>query len=117
MIRKLLISGAAIDLTDHKGNTPFHIACQYSSTRMLDEMVHYVPLQAVLKTAQIRNNEGLSCVHVAAKNGNTDILAKLKNLSVDMNIQVGCYFINCITDFQCVCKSHPVIIVRFCVLD
>lgn len=87
MIRKLLIAGATIDLSDHKGNTPLHIACRFSSTRVLDEMVHYVPLPAVLKAALTRNNEGLSCVHVAAKNGNTEILAKLKNLGIDMDMQ------------------------------
>jgi len=88
MMRKLLITGAAIDLTDHKGNTPLHIGSRFASTRVLDEITRYVPLQSILKAAQIRNNEGFSCVHVAAKNGNTEVLAKLKSLGVDINMQV-----------------------------
>lgn len=88
MMRKLLIAGAAIDLTDHKGNTLLHIAARFSSTRVLEEIARYVPLQAVLKASRIRNNEGYSCVHVAAKNGNTEVLAKLKSLGVDINMQV-----------------------------
>ena len=88
MMRKLLIAGAAIDLTDHKGNTPLHIASRFSSTRVLEEIARYVPLQTILEAALVRNNEGFSCVHVAAKHGNTDVLAKLKSLGVDMNMQV-----------------------------
>ncbi len=88
MMRKLLIAGASINITDHKGNTPLHIAARFSSTRPLEEITKYISAQAVLEVAQIRNNEGLSCVHVAAKHGNMEILRKLQHIGVDMNIQV-----------------------------
>lgn len=88
MIRKLLIAGASLHLTDHKGNTPLHVACKFSSPKCLDEILRYVSLSTLLKVSQIRNNDGLTCVHVAAKYGNTDTLRKLKNMGVDMNMQV-----------------------------
>ena len=92
IIRKLLIAGASIDVTDHKGNTPLHIAAGFSSARPLEEISHYVTLKTLLKVTQVRNNEGLTCVHVAAKNGNTDILSTLKSLGVDVNMKVNTSF-------------------------
>lgn len=97
MMRKLLIAGAAINITDHKGNTPLHIAAKFSSTRPLEEIVKYISIQTVLEVSQVRNNEGLSCVHVAAKNGNVEILRKLRNLGVDMDMQVR---------LGCVCNTY-----------
>lgn len=91
MIRRLLLAGASIDITDHKGNTPLHIAAKFSSTRPLEEIIKYVSIRTVLDVAQTRNNEGLSCVHIAAKNGNMEILRRLHNLGVDMDMQV-CFF-------------------------
>ena len=89
IMRKLLLAGAAIDIADHKGNTPLHIAAKFSSTRPLEEIAKYTSIQAVLEVAQMRNNNGLSCVHVAAKNGNMEILRKLQHLGIDMDMQVG----------------------------
>lgn len=88
IMRKLLLAGASIDITDHKGNTPLHIAAKFSSTRPLEEILKYISIQAVLEVAQIRNNDGLSCVHVAAKNGNMEILRKLQRIGIDMDMQV-----------------------------
>lgn len=88
MMRKLLIAGASINITDHKGNTPLHIAAKFTSTRPLEEIIRYISIQTILEVSQVRNNEGLSCVHIAAKNGNTEILMKLKDLGVDIDMQV-----------------------------
>lgn len=88
MIRKLLIAGASLNIADHKGNTPLHIAAQFNSTKALDELLRYVSLRTILEVAKIRNNDGQTCVHIAAKHGNTDTLCKLKNLGVDMDMQV-----------------------------
>lgn len=86
-MRKLLISGASIDIIDHKGNTPLHVAARFSSTRPLEEIAKYVSIQTLLEVSKVRNMEGLTCVHVAAKNGNMEILRKLQSLGLDMNIQ------------------------------
>ena len=88
MIKKLLIAGASPYMTDHKGNTPLHIACKFNSTRCLDEILHYTSLKNIRGVALIRNNEGLTCVHVAVRHGNTDALRKLKSMRVDLNMQV-----------------------------
>lgn len=88
MIRKLLIAGAALDITDHKGNTPLHIAARFSSTKSLEEIIRYMSVQTILQVARIKNNEGLTCIHIAAKHGNMDTLRKFKNLGVDVDMQV-----------------------------
>ena len=93
MIQKLLVSGASAALTDHKGNTPLHIACKFSSTKCLDEIVRAVPLDLVAEVSHIRNHQGQTCVHVATEHGNTDTLRKLKSIGIDMNMEVcvgGC---------------------------
>ncbi len=88
-MRKLLIAGASINITDHKGNTPLHIAAKFSSTRPLEEIMRYISIQTISEVAHVRNYDGQSCVHVAAKNGNTEILHKLRSIGVDMDIQVN----------------------------
>lgn len=88
MICKLLLSGASLNVPDHKGNTALHIAAQFSSTKCLEELALYVPLQTLLEGVRIRNNNGQTCVHIAAQNGNTDVLRKLKSLGVDIDMQV-----------------------------
>jgi ankyrin repeat protein len=87
MIQKLLAAGASPDLTDHKGNTPLHIACKFSSTKCLDEIVRGVPLNRIVEATHIRNHQGQTCVHVATERGNTDTLRKLKSIGIDMNVE------------------------------
>lgn len=98
MVQKLLAAGASLDLTDHKGNTPLHIACRFSSTKCLEELVRGVPLDKVVEAAYIRNHQGQTCIHVATERGNTDALRKMKSIGIDMNIEV------CV----CVCRSGDV---------
>jgi len=87
MIRKLLIAGASLNITDHKGNTPLHIAARFSSTKSLEEIIRYMSVQTVLQVAAIKNNQGLTCIHIAAKQGNMDVLRKFKSLGVNMDMQ------------------------------
>ena len=89
MMQKLLAAGASLELTDHKGNTPLHIACKFSSTKCLDEILRCVPLEKVVHCSLIRNHQGQTCVHLATEHGNTDTLRKLKSIGVDMNVEVG----------------------------
>lgn len=88
MIQKLLAAGASLELTDHKGNTPLHIACKFSSTKCLDEIVRGVPLEILTDVAHTRNHQGQTCIHVATEHGNTDTLRKMKSIGIDMNIEV-----------------------------
>ena len=88
MMQKLLSAGASLEITDHKGNTPLHIACRFSSTKCLDEMLRGVPLERVVEVSQIRNHQGQTCVHIATESGSTDTLRKLKSVGVDMNLEV-----------------------------
>jgi ankyrin repeat protein len=87
MIQKLLAGGASLELTDHKGNTPLHIACRFSSTKCLEELVRGVPLDRLFEAACIRNHQGQTCIHVATERGNTDALRKLKSIGIDMNVE------------------------------
>ena len=88
MIQKLLAAGASLELTDHKGNTPLHIACRFSSTKCLEELVRGVSLDRLVAAAYIRNHQGQTCIHVATERGNTDALRKLKSIGMDMNVEV-----------------------------
>lgn len=69
-----------------------HIACRLSSTKCLDEILRFTALRNIRRIAQLRNNDGLSCVHIAVRHGNRDALRKLRSMGVDMNMQVdmGC---------------------------
>ena len=100
MIRKLLIAGASLNITDHKGNTPLHVAARFSSTKSLEEIIRYMSVQTILQVAAIKNNQGQTCIHIAAKQGNMDVLRKFKSLGVNMDMQVrtekktrGCVFV------------------------
>lgn len=88
MLRKLLVSDASLHLTDHKGNTPLHIICRFNSTKCLEEILKFVKLNTILEVSQIRNNEGQTCIHIAAQQGNTNALRKLRCIGVDINMQV-----------------------------
>ena len=88
LVRKLLVSDASLCLTDHKGNTPLHVVCRFSSSKCLEEILRLVKLSTILEAAQIRNNEGLTCIHIAVQHKNTDALRKLKSIGVDVNMQV-----------------------------
>ena len=88
LVRKLLVSDASLCLTDHKGNTPLHVVCRFSSSKCLEEILRLVKLSTILEAAQIRNNEGLTCMHIAVQHKNTDALRKLKSIGVDVNMQV-----------------------------
>lgn len=88
MVRKLVISGSSLLITDHKGNTPLHIACSLDSAKCLDEILAFSPIPQVLEASTMANNEGLTCVHLAATHGCKDVLRKLRRIGVDMNSQV-----------------------------
>ena len=88
LVRKLLVCDASLSLTDHKGNTPLHVVCRFSSSKCLEEILRLVKLSTILEAARIRNNEGLTCMHIAVQHKNTDALRKLKSIGVDINMQV-----------------------------
>lgn len=87
MMRLLLKAGAGLYLTDHKGNTPLHIAAR-SSSSCLEEILSLVPTLTILEVSQIRNNQGLTCVHLAVLASNTATVLRLKAAGVDMDMQV-----------------------------
>ena len=88
MVRKLVINGSSLHITDHKGNTPLHIACSLGSAKCLDEILAFSSMSKVLEVTSIPNNEGLTCVHLAASHGCKDTLRKLKRIGTNMNSQV-----------------------------
>lgn len=90
VIRQLIQAGASPFLQDHKGNTPLHVACGLPSTKCLDELLRYLHYSTVLRVAEIRNFQGLTCAHIAVQSGNKDALLKLKRAGVDINMKVCC---------------------------
>lgn len=88
VVQQLLRAGASLNLTDHKGNSPLHIASR-SSAKCLDEILGATTNSTILDVSQIRNNQGLTCVHLAVLAGNMETLLRLNGAGVDMNMQVS----------------------------
>ena len=75
LVRKLVVHGAALDIRDHHGDTPLHLACRQglldcviALTRPLrrQEMVHVrnvIPFQRIPQPADLQNYDGkCSCM-------------------------------------------------------
>ena len=90
MVASLLSRGASLTTRDHKGNTPLLVACKQSSPKCLEEIKASLALkpELIVEAADIRNNDGQSCVHEATANSNTHALKVLKDLGVDLDMKV-----------------------------
>ena len=97
-----MINGARVDIQDIYGNTPLHIACEkgyMECVKILTKHVEYheikdlsiiVPFRGVPQKSTIRNYDGQTCLHLAAKNRHFDIVYYLtQNLHHDINLQEG----------------------------
>ncbi|ESO85665.1 hypothetical protein LOTGIDRAFT_84232, partial [Lottia gigantea] len=101
IVRRLIVGGAQIDIRDHKGNTPLHIAAQKGyqniAKLLLTPVFHNeinvnsyeIPYQKIPQDLEIRNYDGLSCLHLAALGNHYDSMRLLLENRAPINIADG----------------------------
>ncbi|KAK3596453.1 hypothetical protein CHS0354_015925 [Potamilus streckersoni] len=82
IVRKLLAAGAQTNVHNHRGDTPMHIACRTGASDTLYLLTESLSSQNDL---EIRNYDGLKCIHLAVLNNNLDIIRFLLNSGADIN--------------------------------
>ncbi|XP_033754938.1 NF-kappa-B inhibitor cactus-like [Pecten maximus] len=95
--RRLVVGGACLEMCDHNGDTPLHIACRQGdadTVRALLEPVRYEELQQneysiryqkIPQNLEIRNSAGCTCLHVAAENGHMNVMKILLSKGAQIN--------------------------------
>lgn len=105
IVRRLIISGATIDLRDRHGNTALHVACGQSDLDSVRAIISPIDVKEIrvaqivnypvgvqhlpLDLLQLRNYEGETCIHLAAFNCNKKIISYLVQSGGDINAQDG----------------------------
>lgn len=87
VIGQLLQAGASPYLQDHKGNTPLHIACGFPNSKCLTELLRHMTRESVLRAVEIRNFQGLTCLHSAVMSKNKEALLTLRKAGVHIDLQ------------------------------
>ncbi|XP_070571360.1 NF-kappa-B inhibitor epsilon-like [Ptychodera flava] len=104
--RKLILAGATVDVCDRHGATPLHLACAGGDLETvqaltlpisIQELQHQQSLQAfkelrvhqLPQDLEMKNYEGLTCVHLAANGNHVDVLEYLCRLGADVNAGDG----------------------------
>lgn len=91
-IAKLLLdNGADPSLPDLKGRTPFHWSCFYGKTHFLNYMYGKYDQQfgremTIEKLLNAHDNDGIYPIHLAALNGQKEIVAFLQNRGADLGV-------------------------------
>ncbi|XP_014219128.1 NF-kappa-B inhibitor cactus [Copidosoma floridanum] len=96
IVRKLILSGADPMVRNFQGNTPLHLACdrgslscvkaltcpltQFEKSTLGDKLPASIP-----QNLQMRNYNGLMCIHLATKKGHTDVIRHLTSVGADVN--------------------------------
>ncbi|KAL3878317.1 hypothetical protein ACJMK2_030680 [Sinanodonta woodiana] len=82
IVKRLLEAGARTDIQDHRGNTPLHVACQIGDSEIASLLMCNISSRFIL---EIRNFDGLKCLHLAAFHNNTEVIRILLNCGADIN--------------------------------
>jgi len=101
LTRTLMTSGAKVDVKDHKGNTPLHIAAKEGdalSAEILLRPVQYeeikdltypISYQQIPQNLESRNYDGQVCIHLAAEGCHIDALSVLLSKGANINARDG----------------------------
>ncbi|XP_046663623.1 NF-kappa-B inhibitor cactus-like isoform X2 [Homalodisca vitripennis] len=98
LVRLLVCAGASSAELDRQGNTALHLAVQaddlnsvraiidpITTPEILEAHLQYTPFHVHREIANVHNYEGQTCVHLAALNGNVEILRHLLWFGADIN--------------------------------
>ncbi|XP_015915092.2 NF-kappa-B inhibitor cactus [Parasteatoda tepidariorum] len=105
IVRRLVVAGATLDVQDHGGNIPLHIACRSGDLDCVRAMLTPV-IEAEISVAQcsyqmflqnqdlsylinMKNFDGQSCVHLAAAGGFLKVMECLNNHHANIDDQDG----------------------------
>ncbi|XP_060584744.1 NF-kappa-B inhibitor alpha-like [Ruditapes philippinarum] len=96
--RRLVIAGIDVEFRDRFGNTALHIACRQGFTDVVESLVtavtyketqlnsYTIPYQPIPQNLDIRNSEGLTCLHLAVIHKYEKVVSLL--LSKEANVDV-----------------------------
>ena len=99
LVRRLVVAGADVKSRDEDGNMPIHLACRdnlVNAVRALLEPVspeeqkrnnYEMPYQMIPQDLNAKNYEGISCLHLAAKENNIEIIKVLLDNGADVNVK------------------------------
>lgn len=97
--RRLVVAGAKVHLRDIEGNTPLHIACKYGNNGVVKTLLNHVryvetkqntyhiPYQPLPQDLEIRNYDGLSCLHLATIFKHKETMDTLLDIDADVNAE------------------------------
>ncbi|KAL3880103.1 hypothetical protein ACJMK2_032372 [Sinanodonta woodiana] len=82
VVERLVSKNARIDLQDHHGNTPLHLACAKGNLKIASVLLESSLRKQAIET---RNADGVTCVHIAALNNHLDVLGILLEKGANVN--------------------------------
>ncbi|XP_064622478.1 NF-kappa-B inhibitor cactus-like [Lineus longissimus] len=97
VVRRLLVAGADLMLTDRHGNTPLHIAARNGDLETVEELTrpvtaaearlvkYSVETQRIPQNMNLKNYEGYAPIHLAAAEGHPNVVEYLVKLGADVD--------------------------------
>ena len=101
LVRRLVIGGADLQSRDKDGNTPIHLACRGNLLNVVKALLepvceedmkqnnYEIPPEAMVYNLDIKNYDGLACLHLAALKGHIDMIKTLLHYGADVNAWAG----------------------------
>ena len=97
IVRRLMVGGIEVERKDRHGDTALHIACDRGFLKIARELLkpishsevvvnkYKAPFRRIPQNLELRNNDGLTCLHVAAKRKDLAIIELLLSKNADVN--------------------------------
>ncbi|GFO48213.1 inhibitor protein kappa b-like protein [Plakobranchus ocellatus] len=101
VVRRLVCAGACVDVRDQMGNTPLHSACVLGFEDIVQELLspvraeetyqnrYKIPYQRIPQDLEMKNYEGLTCLHLSAIAGHFNITKRLLSCGANINAAEG----------------------------